>query len=66
MAARRALAVFLLVNIGMQTGIGIGALVRLSSRPDMHIAFSLVGLCGGLVCALLAIAFPRLFQRGKS
>ena len=63
---RRALAVFLLVNIGIQIGIGIGSLVRGGSyQPDTHITFSLVGIGAGLVCAILAFAFPRLFRRDK-
>jgi len=66
MAFRRALTAFVLVNVGIQMGVGIGVLVRGGSyRPDVHIAFSVVGLCAGLVCALLALAFPRLFRRGK-
>lgn len=63
-AGQRALAAFLLVNIGTQLGFGIGSLVRLSYHPDMHIAVSLLGLCAGLVTAFFAFIFPRLFRRG--
>lgn len=62
--ALRALVVFLLVNLGIQIGVGVGLLMRGGSyQPDRHIVFSLVGVGAGVICAILAVTFPRLFRR---
>ena len=61
-AVQRAVSVFLRVNIGMQVGVGIGALVRWSYNPNWHIVVSLLGLCGAIACAILALMFPNLFR----
>ncbi len=55
---QRALAAFLLVNIGTQIGFGIGSLVQVSYRPDMDIALSLVALGA----AFFALLFQACFR----
>ncbi|MFO1086551.1 MAG: hypothetical protein U1E21_18520 [Reyranellaceae bacterium] len=59
---QRALAAFLLVNIGTQIGFGIGSLVQVSYRPDMHIALSLVALGADLISAFFALLFQACFR----